>query len=618
MCGIVGYVGNQSSVPILYKGLKKLEYRGYDSAGIATIVNGEIEIDRSVGKLENLRRQLEESGKLVEQNNSNQTLSVGIGHTRWATHGKPSEVNAHPHTAGKICVVHNGIIENYLELRNKLKSKGCEFHSETDTEIAANLINLHYQKSNNLLNAVRSATTELDGSYALVVISTDEPDNIVVAKNATPVVIGKKQGECFIASDIPAILEYTRDIIILEDKEIAKIDAENIYIESEGVEIKRKPTVITWDPITAEKGGYRHFMLKEIHEQPQSIADTIRGRIVRDNASISMDGFSLEDSLANGVERICIVACGTAWHAALVTKFFIERIARIPVEVDYASEYRYREPLINDKMLFIVISQSGETADSLGALKLAKERGAKTLAICNVVGSSIARTTDTVFYTHAGPEISVASTKAFITQLTAGYLLALQLGRQRETLEKDKIRYYLEQLVQLPNQLSNVLNIDKQVEQIAQKYAKATDFLYLGRGMLYPLALEGALKLKEISYLHAEGYPAGEMKHGPIALIGEDTPVVGIVGSDGVNREKTISNLKEVESRGGKIIIVTDRLPKSLSGLADDIIEVGDIPTMMLPIALAVPLQLLAYYIAVTRGTDVDQPRNLAKSVTVE
>ncbi|MCL4129339.1 UNVERIFIED_CONTAM: hypothetical protein GTU68_065073, partial [Idotea baltica] len=526
------------------------------------------------------------------------SLSIGIGHTRWATHGRPSETNAHPHVAGSICVVHNGIIENYIELRTRLQAEGCVFSSETDTEIAAHLIHSNLARTESLLEAVRLSCSELQGSYALVVMSVDDPQRLVVARFATPVILGVADGEAFVASDIPAILEHTRDFYVLEDGEIAEVSLDKIYIEADGQEVKRELTHVTWDPITAEKGGYRHFMMKEIHEQPQVVAD----------GKMALDSIALTEKDVNEIERMYIVACGTAWHASLITKYFVEKLAKIPVEVDVGSEFRYRNPLLSEKTLFLAISQSGETADTLSSLTLAVEKGANTFAICNVVDSTIARRAGQVLYTHAGPEISVASTKAFLTQLTAGFLFALA----------DELKVYFDQLIHLPSHIANALELNKQVERIARKYGKSNGFLYLGRGLLYPVALEGALKLKEISYIHAEGYPAGEMKHGPIALINDELPVVVCLGKDGINYDKAMSNLIEVESRGGRIIAVTDHETPQLKELAWEIINVGEVPPMLMPMVFSVPLQLLAYHVAVYRGTDVDQPRNLAKSVTVE
>jgi glutamine---fructose-6-phosphate transaminase (isomerizing) len=620
VCGIVGYVGKRNAISVLINGLEKLEYRGYDSAGIATLEGSSFQVFRSEGKLVNLKSLLTSKDKdLNSTENKGDDIKVGIGHTRWATHGRPSETNAHPHVAGSVCVVHNGIIENYLDLRTKLQNEGYSFVSETDTEIAAQLINSYLVKNNaGLLDAVKAATSELEGSYALVVISTQDPDCIVIARNSTPIIVGLGKGENFVASDIPALLEYTRQILIIEDGELVEVRANSIEIERDGKTVSRKPTTITWDAITAEKGGYRHFMLKEIYEQPLVVAETFRGRIKQQEGGIFLNDVGLSDNEIKKINRIDITACGTAWHAGLVAKFYIEKLARIHVGVDYASEYRYRSPIIDESTLFLAISQSGETADTLKALSLAKEQGARTLAICNVVGSSIARLSENVLYTHAGPEISVASTKAFVTQLTVAYMLAVRLAIGRGTISKQEARERLDDLIHLPTSLSNALSLDKQIEKVAKKYGRSHNFLYLGRGFLYPIALEGALKLKEISYLHAEGYPAGEMKHGPIALIDEETPVVVVIGHDENNYSKAMSSLKEVESRGGRIIAVTDIETEELKDVAWEILSVGETASMMLPIALTVPLQLLAYHVAVYRGTDVDQPRNLAKSVTVE
>jgi len=619
MCGIVGYVGPKNPIPLIIGGLEKLEYRGYDSAGIATIEGNKFDIFRAEGKLGRLKSALEKEGRFAENTSNGKLMHCGLGHTRWATHGRPSETNAHPHVAGNVCVVHNGIIENYMELRTRLQRQGRKFLSETDTEIAAHLIDSHLEASGgDLMSAVKKTIAELRGSYALVVSSTKDPECLVVAKNSTPVIVGLGEGENFVASDIPAILQHTRNVIILEDGDLAEIRRDSVKIEHDGKAIVREPIHITWDPVTAEKGGYRHFMLKEIYEQPQAVTQTFRGRIDQTHGKVFFQDIEFSEQELKAIDRVVIVACGTAMHAGLVTKFYIEQFAKLPVEVDYGSEFRYRSTVVNEKTLFLVISQSGETADTLGSLLLASEKKAKTLAICNVVGSSIARKAKHVLYTHAGPEISVASTKAFVTQLTAGYLLALHLAELRGLITPEEMNARFDDLLRLPAAITQALSFDKAVEKIARKYGKSEDFLFLGRGLLYPVALEGALKLKEISYVHAEGYPAGEMKHGPIALVGEETPVVVILGHDGPNYEKAMSNLQEVEARGGRIIAVTDVVTPELKALAWEIIEIGEIPAMMLPVVLTVPLQLLAYHVAVYRGTDVDQPRNLAKSVTVE
>ncbi len=618
MCGIVGYIGPKNVVPVLVNGLEKLEYRGYDSAGVSQITNSGFELHRTEGKLSNLRNRLIEKGLFNEGTANDGTHTIGIGHTRWATHGRPSETNAHPHVAGDVCVVHNGIIENYVSLRERLQKEGCTFSSETDSEIAAHLIASHLKSSDSLFSAVEKAVAEFHGSYALVVMSLKYPDTLVIAKNATPVVVGLSEGEIFVASDIPAILEHTRKIIILEDGDMAELTMQGARIVNGGKEVTRAPVQINWDPVTAEKGGYRHFMLKEINEQPQVVTETFRGRIEQENGQVYIDDLGITNDQIKSIRRISIVGCGTSWHSGLIAKFYFEKLAKIPTEVDYGSEFRYREPLIDNETLLMVISQSGESADTLGGLQLASGLTDKTLAICNVLGSSIARKAASVFYTHAGPEISVASTKAFVTQLTAVYLLALHFGKIRGVLSEDEVKSYTSDLMTLPSLISEALKMEKQMERIAKKYGKSPDFLFLGRGVLYPIALEGALKLKEISYLHAEGYPAGEMKHGPIALISEELPVVVLVGHDGVNHEKVMSNLTEVASRGGQIIAITDQPTEELKDLAWELVSLGSTPPLLMPMVFSVPLQLLAYHVAVYRGTDVDQPRNLAKSVTVE
>jgi len=609
MCGIVGYVGPREASPILVAGLRKLEYRGYDSAGLAAFTDHHVEVRRCVGKLDNLVTLLRE-----------QPLggTPGIGHTRWATHGRPSEQNAHPHRAGKVVVIHNGIIENYLELRAALERRGRTMASETDTEVISHLIDEHVQRGASLFDATRQTVRDLVGSYAIVVLSESEPDRLVAAKSATPIVLGLGEGENFIASDIPALLEHTRRVMFLEDGEVVELRRDGVTITTfDGRPVAREPRVVTWDPVTAQKGGYKHFLLKEIHEQPQAIIDTMRGRILQEAGGVQLD--AEVDSLLRRthIERAVLVACGTAWHACLVGKYLIERLAQLPCEVDYGSEFRSRDPIVGPETLLIVVSQSGETADTLAAVEAARERGAPVLAVCNVVDSSIARRATAVLYTHAGPEISVASTKAFTTQLTALYLLALHLGRQRDRVDVERGRRLVSDLVAIPAAVTEVLGRERQIERVAKKYGNAHDFLYLGRGINHPVALEGALKLKEISYIHAEGYPAGEMKHGPIALINEEMPVVVLIPQDAVF-QKTLSNLKEVESRGGRIIVVTDAPSPELEDVAWEVLTVPRANELLTPILLTIPLQLLAYHVAVYRGTDVDQPRNLAKSVTVE
>jgi glutamine---fructose-6-phosphate transaminase (isomerizing) len=608
MCGIVGYVGPRDAPPILVSGLRKLEYRGYDSAGLATITDHHVEVRRSVGKLDNLDAMLRE-----------QPLggTPGVGHTRWATHGRPSEQNAHPHRAGKVVVIHNGIIENFLELRHALAKRGRTMASETDTEVISHLIDEFVAQGCGLAEATRRAIAELAGSFAIVVLSESEPDRLVAAKNATPIVLGLGDGENFIASDIPAMLDHTRRVLFLEDGEVAEVTADEARITTfDGTPVERAPKVVAWDAVTAQKGGYKHFLLKEIHEQPQAIIDTMRGRILQEEGDVQLD-VEVTDNLPPDIKRCVLVACGTAWHACLVGKFLIERLAGVPCEVDYGSEFRYRDPVLDPGTLLIVVSQSGETADTLAAVEAGRERGAPVLAVCNVVDSSIARRAGGVLYTHAGPEISVASTKAFTTQLTALYLLGLYVGRKRGVIDADRGRQLLSDLVALPALVKEALARERLIERVAKKYGQAQDFLYLGRGINYPVALEGALKLKEISYIHAEGYPAGEMKHGPIALINEEMPVVVLIPHDAVF-EKTLSNLKEVEARGGRIIVVTDAKTADLEEVAWEVLEVPATNELLTPIMLTLPLQLLAYHVAVYRGTDVDQPRNLAKSVTVE
>ena len=608
MCGIVGYVGPRDASAILMAGLRKLEYRGYDSAGLAAVTDHRIEVRRCVGKLDNLAALLRE-----------QPLggTPGIGHTRWATHGRPSEQNAHPHRAGKVVVIHNGIIENYLELRAALERRGRKMASETDTEVISHLIDEHVQRGCGLFEATRRAIQELEGSYSIVVLSESEPDRLVAAKSATPIVLGLGEGENFVASDVPALLEHTRRVVFLEDGEVVELTADRVTIHTfAGEPVARAPRTVTWDAVTAQKGGYKHFLLKEIHEQPQAIIDTMRGRIVQEAGAVQLDA-DVDRLLEAPIRRAVLVACGTAWHACLVGKFLVERLAGLSCEVDYGSEFRYRDPILDPQTLLVVVSQSGETADTLAAVEAGREKGTPVLAVCNVVDSSIARRASAVLYTHAGPEISVASTKAFTTQLTALYLLALHLGHQRGLVDAERGRKLLGDLVALPHAVKDILAREAAVERIARRYGKASDVLYLGRGVNYPVALEGALKLKEISYIHAEGYPAGEMKHGPIALINEQMPVVVLIPHDGVF-QKTLSNLKEVESRGGQIIVVTDAPSPELEAVAADVLTVPQTNELLTPLLLTVPLQLLAYHVAVYRGTDVDQPRNLAKSVTVE
>jgi glutamine---fructose-6-phosphate transaminase (isomerizing) len=609
MCGIVGYIGQQQATSIIIDGLRRLEYRGYDSAGIATLNGGKVEIRRAEGKLSNLEALLQQrpvSG------------SRGIGHTRWATHGRPSETNAHPHIAGGVVVVHNGIIENYLALKERLRALGHHFSSETDTEIIAHLIEEHRKAGLSLELAVRRALNEVRGAYAVAVLCEQEPDTLIAAKLGSPLVVGQGQGEFFVASDIPAMLSHTREMIFLEDGEMVVFTEGGMrFTDLAGTPLVKQSKTITWSPLMAEKGGYKHFMLKEIHEQPRAIADTLAGRLREEEGDVYLEDLRLSEAELQGIEKIFVVACGTSWHAGLVGKFLIEKLARIPVEVDIASEFRYRDPLVNARTLTVLISQSGETADTLAALREARGKGGKVVAICNVVESSIARESHGVLYTHAGPEIGVASTKAFTTQLVALVLLALRLGRARGSLSADACRDLTAALSSLPRKIEAALELDGVIEEAARTFSTARDFLYLGRGNQYPIALEGALKLKEISYIHAEGYPAGEMKHGPIALIDEQLPVV-FLAPHNETYEKVVSNLEEVRARGGKVLAVTDREDADLAAKADLVLLVPQAPDELMPVLTSIPLQLLAYHIAVFKGTDVDQPRNLAKSVTVE
>ncbi len=609
MCGIVGYVGPQECAEILIGGLERLEYRGYDSAGLALHHAGQTRVARSVGKLINLKKQL--AAEPLPGN-------LGIGHTRWATHGRPSEENAHPHTAGPVTVVHNGIVENHLELRHGLQARGHVFLSETDTEIFSHLIRERMDQGDGLEAAVRHTLGQVEGSYAIAVISATEPDKIVAAKNASPLVVGLGEGEMFLASDIPALLSHTRDFIFLHEGEVAVLDKDGVAITTTaGEPIERAPKHITWSPSQAEKGGYKHFMLKEIHEQPRAMTDTLRGRVSLETGDVHFEDVGLTAADVKRITRIYLCACGTAWHAGLVGKRIIEQSARIPVEVDLASEFRYREPLVDENTLFIAVSQSGETADTLAALKEARRRGARILSICNVIESSIARESDDIIYTHAGPEIGVASTKAFMTQMLALNLLAVWLGRRRGTMDEETARARLDALVHLPGHVEALVARGAEVEQIAARHVNARDMLFLGRGENFPIALEGALKLKEISYIHAEGYAAGEMKHGPIALIDEDMPVV-VITPEGSHYDKTASNLQEVRARLGQVIAVATEGDEGIEAFADDIIRVPRVAQWLQPFVTTVPMQLLAYHVADLKGTDVDQPRNLAKSVTVE
>ena len=624
MCGIVGYVGSKRVVPVILDGLKRLEYRGYDSAGIAVAGNGEgLQIRRAEGKLRNL----EESIRLKPLDGT-----YGIGHTRWATHGRPTEENAHPHRdcTGKVVVVHNGIIENYLVLKKQLAEEGHHFATETDTEVIAHLIEKYFLRHGNghrppLEEAVRRAVRELRGVFALAVIAVEEPNKIVAARNGPPAVIGLGKDEYFVASDVPAILYHTRDLFFLADGDVAVITPAGVELtDFQGQPIVRQVQHVTWDPIMAEKGGFKHFMLKEIYEQPRAVRDTWLGRVSQDSGKVFLDEMEISAGEFRALKKLNLAACGTSWHAAQAGKFMIERLARVPVEVDYASEWRYRDPILTPDTVTMLISQSGETADTIAAQREAKSKGSKTLAICNVVGSMITREASGTIYTHAGPEIGVASTKAFTAQLTALYLFALYLAEVRGVLPAEAARELINELTLVPGKLETLLTHEEECEQLAREYVRSQDFLFLGRGIHYPVALEGALKLKEISYIHAEGYPAGEMKHGPNALIDENLPVVilatrdpGDAGSR-VRYEKTLSNLKEVKARSGRVIALATEGDEEIAEAADHVLWIPPAPELLLPILEVVPLQLLAYHIAVRRGCDVDQPRNLAKSVTVE
>jgi len=609
MCGIIGYLGPQEAMPIILDGLKRLEYRGYDSAGMAIIGENGLAIRRSLGKLKELEN-LVSSEPLPGQ--------VGIGHTRWATHGRPSEANAHPHQVGEIAVVHNGIIENYLEIKEQLIKEGHRFASETDTEIVSHLIVKHMQEGLEYLEAIRLTLKEIKGSYALVMVNAQEPRMLVAARKESPLILGLGEEEYFLASDIPAILPYTRRVIFLEDHDLVVVrDGEYLILDREGQKCERQVNLINWSPAMAEKAGYKHFMQKEIFEQPRALIDTFRGRIDPDKGEVLLEEVHLTPQEIKDLRKIFLVACGTSFHAAMVGKTLIESLCRLPVEVELGSEFRYRQPLVDEKTLLIPISQSGETADTRAGLTAGKELGAKTLAIVNAVGSSIARDAGSVFYTHAGPEIGVASTKAFTTQLVALYLIALFLASRLGKLNRAQIRERLTELLKLPTWVQETLDQDHDIRELARRYMSAHNFLYLGRGLHYPIALEGALKLKEISYIHAEGYAAGEMKHGPIALIDEKMPVV-VLASRSPVLEKVQGNIEEVAARGGRIIALTEADNYQVRERVESTITVPSVPLELSPIVLVVPLQLLAYHIADLRGTDVDQPRNLAKSVTVE
>ncbi len=609
MCGIFGYIGNKNAVPFIIEGLKKLEYRGYDSAGVATIDKKKLFVSKCVGKISALEKVLKRkplSGK------------TGIGHTRWATHGQPSNENSHPHEScdRKIVVVHNGIIENYLEIRRKLADKGHKFTSVTDTEVISHLIEEHYQ--GDLFKAVKKALTELRGSYALAIISEHDPEKIIVARNGSPLIIGFAEKESFIASDIHALLKYTSKVIRLDNEELAVVTKNRAKIMNfKGEIVKKKRELISWDPQSAEKSGYAHFMLKEIHEQPNAIRKTIEGRVFAESHKIHFDELNLSRDEIKKINRVVFTACGTSWHASLIGEYLFEQFARIPTEVEYAAEFRYRHPIVDDNTLIIAITQSGETADTLGAVWEAKAQGAKVISICNVMDSSIARESHGVVYTNAGPEIGVASTKAFTTQLTIVYLLAILFGKIKKVISNSEATKLINDLIELPGKMEQTLCQEKNIEKVAEKYFKLSNALYLGRGKGFPIALEGALKLKEVSYIHAEGYPAAEMKHGPIALIDKNMPVI-VLALSGRRYEKILGNVEEVKARGGIVIAVACEGDQSIQEKADEVVFIPKTTEALSPLLAVIPLQILAYYIAVKRGCHVDQPRNLAKSVTVE
>jgi len=617
MCGIVGYIGGREAVPLIVDGLRKLEYRGYDSAGVAVFSgNHVLDVRRASGKLRNLEEAIK---------NCPLSGSYGIGHTRWATHGRPTEENAHPHRdcKGEIVVVHNGIVENYLALRKQLIAEGHTFVTETDTEVIAHLVEKYL--TGNLEDAVRAALKQITGVYAISVISSRDPRKIVAARSGPPVVVGLGQAEFFVASDVPALLNHTRDMIFLNDGDIAVLSGDGVrLIDMEGKTVRRSVSHILWDPIMAEKGGYKHFMLKEIFEQPRAIKDTMLGRVGQESGRVFLDEVDISEAEFKKFQQVKIVACGTSWHAGLAGKYIIERLARIPVEVDYGSEFRYRDPIIPPNTLTIVISQSGETADTLAAQREAKLKGSKTLAICNVVGSMITREAAGTLLTHAGPEIGVASTKAFTSQITALLIVGMYLGQVRGTMTPAASRVLVQEMIQIPGKLEHILAQTEIYENLAKHLSRSQDFLYLGRGIHFPISLEGALKLKEISYIHAEGYPAGEMKHGPNALIDENLPVVVLATRDPeseesrVHYEKTLSNIQEVKARSGIVVAVACEGDEEVGKMADYLITIPVTRELLLPLLEMIPLQLLAYHIAVKRGCDVDQPRNLAKSVTVE
>ncbi|HEY3078266.1 MAG TPA: glutamine--fructose-6-phosphate transaminase (isomerizing), partial [Chloroflexota bacterium] len=612
MCGIVGYVGPRQAGPIVFEGLRRLEYRGYDSAGIAVLDGGAIAVRRAVGKLDNLGAAL-----AAEPLHG----AMGIGHTRWATHGKPAEHNAHPHTdcARDVVVVHNGIVENYVPLRQALIGEGHRFASETDTEVFAHLIEKLRADGLDLPEAVRRALAQTRGNQAILVMDRRVPGTVVAARlgNAGGLTVGLAPGETFVASDLPAILDHTRVMAFLDDGEMAVVTSDGArFFTLGGAEVAKSPQTIPWDPVGAAKGGYRHFMLKEIHEQPRSLADTVRSRISLDPPAVFLEDIGLDDDELRRVERIVLIGCGTAWHACLCGKFMIEELARVPVEVDYADEFRYRDPIVDRGTLLVAVTQSGETVDVLVSMAEARRRGARLLSVVNAVGSQASRAADGLVYLHCGPEIGVASTKAFTSMLAALFMLAVHLGRVRGTMDEAARAEALQALIEIPGQVAQLLEREGPYEQLAERYFRKSDFLYLGRGVQYPVALEGALKLKEISYIHAEGYPAGEMKHGPIALIDEDMPVVAIAVQDRVY-EKILNNIEQVKARGGTVIAIANDGDEAIRAKADHVLYVPTTCSHLAPILTTIPCQLLSYYVAVRRGCDVDQPRNLAKSVTV-
>ena len=612
MCGIVGYVGERDAVGILLDGLGRLEYRGYDSAGLVVQAGASLVVRRSVGKIARLRQVIE--GAPVAGR-------TALGHTRWATHGRPSDANAHPHVdcSGRVAVVHNGILENYLELKGKLEAEGHTFRSETDTEVMAHLVESELPRCGDLVSAVKAALRQIRGAYAFCLLSADEPGRIIAAKRGGgAVVVGLGDGEVFVASDIPAVIPHTRQVVILEDDEVAVIGRDGLVISTlEGVPVERTPSVIAWDAAMAQKGGYDHFMLKEIHEQPEAVAATFRGRVNAETGEVRIPEANLTPELVARLRRVVLVSCGTSYHAGLVARLMIERLAGLSAEVDLASEFRYRDPVVGPDTLVVAISQSGETADTLGAAKTARLKGASVLAITNIVGSALAREADGVIYTHAGPEIGVASTKTFTATITAAYVLALALGLQRGALTATEAQKRASELLEIPGIMTEALRHLEPVAELARRLFRHENFLYLGRGVHYPIALEGALKLKEISYIHAEGYAGGEMKHGPIALIDETMPVVALVPRDGTY-ERMAGNVEEVKARGGRIIAVAHPGDTAMARRADHVLEVPPAVDLLAPLVTVIPLQLLAYHIAIARGCDVDQPRNLAKSVTVE